>query len=283
MSLIILRECSMGILYGDLDLWLDTISDVTITNTVERTLIPRKNLFNQKSTQAIIHKNNDKTTGTFTCYLTDKFKESILFNLLGCSVYANGFVVPDIVVKPEQYTPAKFVIASPYNAYEVNDVLITSITFPLGKGFAGEMQVSFEGGELVQTPRSFTHIFNKSQDSHIKLSPLEFIFDEIPYSAISANINIAQNITWVDSKSIYDTFNRKRPVVTGHNVNITTSQYHRNESILPSFENIMIKQGQFQLTMEQASITRRLGLEEDIITLSCDIQPSSHMPIIQII
>ena len=273
----------MGILYGDLDLWLDTINDVTLTNTTERTLVPRKNLFNQKSTQAIIHKNNDKTTGTFTCYLTDNFKESILFNLLGCSVYANGFVVPDIVVKPEQYTPAKFVIASPYNAYEINDVLITSVTFPLGKGFAGEMQVSFEGGELVQTPRSFTHILNTSQNSHIKLNPLEFTFDEVSYSAISANINIAQNVTWVDSRSIYDSFNIKRPVVTGHSVNITTSQYHRKESLISSFENIKIKQGSFELTMEQASITRRLGLEEDIITLSCDIQPSSHMPIIQII
>ena len=283
MSLIILRECNIGILSGDYDLWLDTISEVSLNNTVARTLLAKRNLFNNSNAQAVIHKNNDTTTGTFTCYLTNKFAESLLFTLLGCDVYENGFIVPTVIPETLRYLPAKFLVTSKDNAYEISNVVVTSITFPLGKGYAGEIQVSFEGGELLQVPRKFNQVINTSQGKHFTVKPLELIFDDASYQPISANINIAQNIHWSNSKSIYDSFNVRRPLITGHSVNITTTQYHRKESILPSFENIMIKQGQFQLTMEKASITRRLGLEEDIITLSCDIQPSSHMPIIQII
>ena len=283
MSIIILRECRIGIQMGDRSFWIDTINDVTLNNVNERTLIPRKNLFYPKNTQQVIHKNDDTTTGTFTCYLTDAFAESLLFDLLGCEVYEDGFVVPYSNAEVNHIYPAKFIIASGRNAYEVNNVLVTSVTFPLGRGYAGEIQVSFEGGSLNQVPRSSLHLFNTVQDSHLALSPLEFISNEVVYSPISANINIAQQITWLNSKSIYDSFNTRRPVVVGHSVNITTSQYHKREALLPSFENITIRQGSIQLTLEQASITRRIGLEEELITLSCDIQPTSNMPIIKII
>lgn len=283
MSLIILRECNIGILSGDSDLWLDTISEVSLNNTVARTLLAKRNLFHNSNAQAVIHKNNDTTTGTFTCYLTSRFAESLLFTLLGCDVYENGFVVPTIISEALHYLPAKFLVTSKDNAYEISNVVVTSITFPLGKGYAGEIQVSFEGGEMIQVPRKYIQVINSKQGSHLHIAPLELKFDDIFYQPISANINVKQQIHWSNSESIYDSFNIRRPIVVGHSVNITTTQYHRKESILSSFENIMIKQGQFQLTMEQASITRRLGLEEDIITLSCDIQPSSHMPIIQII
>ena len=283
MSLIILRECNIGITSGDTDLWLDTISEVSLNNRVSRTLIPRKNLFNRSNAQAVIHKNNDTTTGTFTCYLTNGFAESLLFTLLGCEVYESGFVVPTIIPDIPNYLPAKFLITSKDNAYEISDVVVTSVTFPLGKGYAGEIQVSFEGGEMVQVPRKFTQVINTSQDTHLPISPLELIFDDISYQPISANINIAQNIHWSNSNSIYDNLNVRRPIISGHSVNVTTTQYHKQESILPSFENIIIKQGSFILSMEQSSITRRIGVEEDIVTLSCDIQPTINMPTIQII
>lgn len=283
MSIIILRECRIGILAGDKDLWLDTVNDLTISNTTERTLVPRKNLYHRNNTNAVIHRNNDYSSGTFTCYLTSAFAEALLFTLLGCEVYESGFVVPSMLPEVNHVTPAKFVIASNINAYEILDVLITSVTFPLGKGFAGEIQVSFEGGTLQQVPRSSMQVFNTKQGAHLPIEPLELVFNDVPFTPISANINIAQSVTWLDSKSIYDSFNTKRPVVTGHSVNITTSQYHKQEAMLPSFENIKIKQGSVQLTLEQASITRRIDLEDEMVTLSCDIQPTSQMPIIQII
>lgn len=283
MSIVILRDCRIGIQIGDKSFWIDTINDVSLSNVNERTFIPRKNLFYPKNTQEVIHKNDDTTTGTFTCYLTDAFAESIIFNLLGCEVYEHGFVVPYSNAEVNHVTPAKFIIASSQNAYSVSNVLVTSVTFPLGKGYAGEIQVSFEGGSLEQIPRSSTYLFTTTQGSHLPIKPLEFIFNEVVHAPISANINIAQQVTWINSKSIYDQFNTRRPIVTGHSVNITTSQYHRQEALLPSFENITIKQGSIQLTLEQASITRRIGLEEEMVTLSCDIQPTSNMPIIQII
>lgn len=283
MSLIILRECNIGILSGDSDLWLDTISEVSLNNTVARTLLAKRNLFHNSNAQAVIHKNNDTTTGTFTCYLTSRFAESLLFTLLGCDVYENGFVVPTIISEALHYLPAKFLVTSKDNAYEISNVVVTSVTFPLGKGYAGEIQVSFEGGEMVQVPRKYNQVMNTRQGKHLPISPLELIFDDISYQPISANINIAQNIHWSNSKSIYDNFNVRRPVATGHSVNITTTQYHKKEDILPSFENITIKQGGLILSMEQASITRRISVEEDIIVLSCDIQPSITMPTIQII
>jgi len=283
MSIIILRECRIGILAGDKDLWLDTVNDLTISNTTERTLVPRKNLYNRNNTNAVIHRNNDSTSGTFTCYLTSAYAEALLFTLLGCEVYENGFVVPNMLPELNHVTPAKFVIASDINAYEVLDVLITSVTFPLGKGFSGEIQVSFEGGELQQVPRSSIQVFNTKQGAHLPVEPLEFTFNEVAYAPVSANINIAQSVTWLNNRSIYDSYNTRRPVVTGHSVNITTSQYHKQEAILPSFENITIKQGSVQLMLEQASITRRIAIEDEMVTLSCDIQPSSAMPIIQII
>ena len=283
MSLIILRECNIGITSGDADLWLDTVSELSLNNTTARTLLAKRNLFHSSNAQVVLHKNNDTTTGTFTCYLTDEFEESLLFLLLGCEVYEDGFVVPTVLPDTVNHTPAKFLIASGENAYEVSDVVVTSITFPLGKGYAGEIQVSFEGGEMVQVPRKYNQVISNSQGKHFPVRPLELIFDDVTYQPISANINIAQNIHWSNNQSIYDNFNVRRPVVVGHSVNITTTQYHKKEPILPSFENIRIKQGGFELSMEQASITRRIGVEEDIVTLSCDIQPSSHMPIIQII
>ena len=283
MSLIILRECSIGITWGDSDLLLDTVSEVTLSNTAKRALVSGKNLYNRNNTQAVLHRNNDSSSGTFTCYLTDKFQERMLFRLLGCEVYENGFVVPSMVPETLQYTPAKFLIAYDTGAYEIQDVLITSVTMPLGKAYAGEIQVSFEAGALEQVPRGYRGVLNTEQGAHIVPQPLEFIFDDATYQPISANINIAQNIHWSDSRSIYDNFNTRRPIITGHSVNITTAQYHRNESLASSFENIRIKQGNIQLDMEQASITRRLEFDSDIITMSCDIQPSSSMPTIQII
>ena len=283
MSIIILRECNIGITCGDTDLWLDTVSELSLNNTTARTLLAKRNLFHSSNAQVVLHKNNDTTTGTFTCYLTDRFAEKLLFTLLGCDVYENGFVVPTVLPDIINYIPAKFLIASGENAYEVSDVAVTSITFPLGRGYAGEIQVSFEGGEMVQVPRKYNQVINTTQGKHLSLAPLELVFDDVKYQAISANINVAQQLHWSNNQSIYDNFNVRRPVVVGHSVNITTTQYHKKESILPSFENIRIKQGGFELSMEQASITRRIGVEEDIITMSCDIQPSSHMPIIQII
>ena len=283
MSLIILRECSIGITWGDSDLLLDTISEVTLTNNVERTLVSRKNLYNRKNTQAVLHRNNDSSSGTLTCYLTRDFQEKMLFRLLGCEVYEGGFVVPSMVPDTFQYTPAKFLIAYDTGAYEIQNVLITSVTMPLGKAYAGEIQVSFEAGALEQVPRGYRSAINSKQGTHIAPQPLEFIFNEVAYAAISANINISQNVTWLNNKSIFDNYNTRRPVITGHSVNITTTQYHRNESLASSFENIRIKQGNIQLDMEQASITRRLEFDSDIITISCDIQPSSSMPTIQII
>lgn len=268
---------------GDKDLWLDTISDVTLNNVTERTLLPRKNLYYPKNTQAIIHKNDDTTTGTFTCYLTAAFAESLLFDLLGCEVYEDGFVVPTSIAEVNHVTPAKFLIASNTNAYEVSNVLVTSVTIPMGRGFAGEIQVSFEGGSMVQVPRPYLQVFAHKQGNHLPVMPLEFVFNGVAYAPISASINIAQSLTWLNNKSVYDSFNTRRPVVTGHLVNITTTQYHKQENLLPSFENITIKQGSVQLTLEQASITRRIGLEDEMVTLSCDIQPSSAMPIIQIV
>lgn len=283
MSLIILRECNIGITSGDADLWLDTVSELSLNNTTSRTLLAKRNLFRSSNAQVVLHKNNDTTTGTFTCYLTDGFAESLLFLLLGCEVYEDGFVVPTVLPDTVNHNPAKFLIASGENAYEVSDVVVTSVTFPLGKGYVGEIQVSFEGGEMVQVPRKYNQVINTTQGRHFTVKPLELIFDDVTYQPISANINIAQNIHWSNSKSIYDNFNTRRPIITGHSVNITTTQYHKQESILPSFENIIIKQGSFMLSMEQASITRRIGVEEDIITLSCDIQPTINMPTIQII
>lgn len=283
MSLIILRECNIGITCGDTDLWLDTVSELSLNNTTARTLLAKRNLFNSSNAQVVLHKNNDTTTGTFTCYLTEGFTERLLFILLGCDVYENGLVVPTILPSTFNYTPAKFLIASGSNAYEVSDVVVTSITFPLGRGYAGEIQVSFEGGGLSQVPRKYNQVINTPQRKHLQVKPLELIFDDVNYQPISANINVAQNIHWSNSKSIYDNFNTRRPIISGHSVNITTTQYHKQESILPSFENIIIKQGSFILSMEQASITRRIGVEEDIVTLSCDIQPTINMPTIQII
>lgn len=283
MSLIILRECNIGITSGDTDLWLDTVSELSLNNTTARTLLAKRNLFHSSNAQVALHKNNDTTTGTFTCYLTDGFAERLLFTLLGCEVYENGFVVPTIIPNSLYYNPAKFIIASAQNAYEVSDVVITDVTFPLGKGYAKEVQVSFEGGEMIQVPRKFNQVISNTQGKHLSLAPLELVFDDVEYQAISANINVAQQLHWSNNKSIYDDFNVRRPVVVGHSVNITTTQYHKKESILPSFENIIIRQGGFELSMEQASITRRIGVEEDIITMSCDIQPSIYMPTIQII
>ena len=283
MSLIILRECNIGITCGDNDLWLDTVSEVSLNNTTARTLLAKRNLFHSNNAQVALHKNNDTTTGTFTCYLTDEFAESLLFSLLGCELYENGFVVPTILPDTFNYTPAKFLVTSGKNAYEVSDVVVTSVTFPLGKGYVGEIQVSFEGGEMSQVPRKYNQVIKNAQGKHFTVKPLELIFDDVTYQPISANINIAQNIHWSDSRSIYDNFNIRRPIITGHSVNITTTQYHKQESILPSFENIIIKQGSLILSMEQASITRRIGVEEDIVTLSCDIQPTINMPTIQII
>lgn len=283
MSLIILRECSIGVLSGDASLLLDTVSEITLNNTINRVLLPRKNLFNSSNAQAVIHNNNDSTTGTFTCYLTDRFAEGLLFTLMGCDVYENGFVVPTILPDFALYKPGKLVIASDINAYEVSNVVITGITFPLGKGYAGEIQVSFEGGELVQVPRKYNHIFTTGQGKHLNIAPLELYLDDISYQPISANISIEQKIFWNNTKSIYDRYNARRPVGTGHSVNITTTQYHKGESLLSSFENLIIKQGSLMVSMEQSSITRRISTEEDIIVLSCDIQPSTTMPTIQII
>jgi len=228
----------------------------------------------------VIHKNSDTSSGTFTCYLTSKYSEAEIFRLLGCDVYSNGFVVPEVLREP---IPAIFRIASSDNAYEILDVVITSVTFPLGKGFAGEIQVSFEGGALVQTPRGLDSFFKNNQNEHFGIRPLEFWYNDEPQQLISANINVAQSVKWVGSNSIYDLYNIRRPVFTGHKVNITTTQYHKQEDLSPDFANLVIQQGTIRVLIEQASVTKRIDTSGDIITLSYDIQPTSYMPTIQII
>ena len=88
MSLIILRECNIGILSGDYDLWLDTISEVSLNNTIARTLLSKRNLFNNSNAQAVIHKNNDTTTDeenneTETLIIDGDFIDFWQLNLIG--------------------------------------------------------------------------------------------------------------------------------------------------------------------------------------------------------
>lgn len=272
---ILLREAKVVFSLGQYDLVLDTTKSVTLSSNNNISSVPRKTLFTRSPLNHIIHHSPSPSTGTIECYLTKGFKEAILFTLLGMDVSSTSATLPDSV--PTNPLTGFIKIMSKNTTIILGNVVVTGLSFGMQKGFAGDISINFEGVPLEAIPVRESVITN-TQEAHLLPGPLTMKVADQLISPVSAMVSIQQNVEWLRGDTVMFKALPK-PIITGMSFGMTTTHYYSGTPLDSEFGNVNVSQCGIGVQIQNASITRRLNVE-DILQYSCDIQPTDFSPII---
>ena len=272
-----LRESRVVLQYGSYPLiHLDTISDISCEPTYKQTQITRKTLH---SKNRFLKAKTLRSANTITCsmslYITDRFRELILFELAGWTNYGKGLLYPDYQLgnRPETFTAY---IINDNTCYKLYDCIVTTIDISMSKTFAGNMTFGFDASKMekVQTPTFNYTIYQGT--NHLPVTHIETIFGRGTSTSITnAGIAFSRELEYLNNETIHNSssvISNNKAIITDMNMDIVITSY--NDSIpTDEFDKFTIEQSGLRLVLDNAIISKRRALGEVFVT-SYDISPT---------
>ena len=274
------RECNFYIDYSDQIIKLDTISSLDFETRYTELTKSRKTLHNKTAFEFAKGDLQDITSISMVLYITDSFKESIIFELLGWGNEGSNLTWDGIYSSiPNVF---KLVVEDPINKkfYIFHSCVILDLSLPWEKNIPGKLNLTIDSA-LFEVADYFAIPYYKSEGAnYLKYTAITLQADSTIFNIQTAMLTITNEYSWHSNKNMFNKssglFFNKNPICTNRSLSLTSSIYLNHDSPLvlePYYGNIILLQGGLGLYIDNALIMTRLS-NDDTFLISLDIKPS---------
>lgn len=274
------RECNFYIDYLEDIVKLNAISSISFETRYTELTKSKKTLHNRSAFDFAKGDFQDITTLSLTLYITEDFKESLFFQILGWRNEVNNLVWDGTFPPtPEQF---KLIIEDPYSKkfYVFHDCVIVDLTLPFEKNIPGALMFTIDCPVVEVVDYFVVPYFKNVGINYLSYAPIILQSEDTIYNTINASVAISNEIEWHSNKNLHNKsiglFSNVNPLCSNRTFSITSSSYLNHEKELrlePYYGNINLSQGSLGINIDNALIMTRLSNEETFL-IALDIKPS---------
>lgn len=269
-----LRETQIILEYGNRQILLDTVSEISCDQTFKEISYNRRTLHNKnKFFKYSRIRGHNTISGSISLHLTKSFEELILLELAGWTNFTTGYAYPDFEsIVPETFS---LYLNNAGQVYKLSNCIITQFEMSMNKSFVGNFTVAFEASKMEEVSRDFPTLVYQGDF----LTPTPLVLQLGSYQGLnitSIGTAFKREIQYLGVETIhnsYDLVENNKAIITDASFNINVNTYFATPNI-DSVDVMRFSQNGITITIDNALITRRTSID-DVLKSSFDVTPTN--------